>query len=249
MTTIKISRAGIQLPFYTTGVVVNDEKSQKRNRSDNNGPSPDENLPKSPLRVASAPTLTSICLSSGRNSRVPLKKRMKRSESSMFTLREPRDLKPKPDGTSTVVKPEECVERIIQKSGISMRSMNVDSEYFLPIEKQQHSSYPQAALAARNEDLPLLKKLHEEGHNLQCSNKFGESIIHIICRRGRDDILDFLVSEVDVSLRLRDDLGRTPLHDAAWSVCHINNWEGAYAIRISHSFLSSMTGLSGLISK
>lgn len=215
---VKLSRAGIQLPFYTSGEVQVDQQSRKRIQSDTNCSFTSETLPKSPLRVASVPTLS--CLTNGRSTRVPLKKRMKRSESSILTLREPQELslkKPKQNGNSTM-KPEDYFEHIIQKAGASMSALIVDPKSFLPIEKQQHSSYPQAALAARNEDLPLLKKLHGEGHNLQCANKFGESIIHIICRRSRDDILEFLVSEVDVSLRLRDDLGRTPLHDAAWYV-------------------------------
>jgi hypothetical protein len=211
---VQLSRKGIQLPFYTSSVVVHADISKKRTHSGTNGPSFSESVSKSPHRVASVPSL--IFLSSSNNARAPLKKRMKRYESSVFTLREPRrDVNSKSDDYSTV-KPEECFERIVQKSGTSTRSINIDAGSFLSIQEQQLPSYPQAALAARNEDLQLLKKLHAEGHNLQCSNKFGESIIHIICRRGRDDILDFLVSEVDVSLRLRDDLGRTPLHDAAW---------------------------------
>jgi len=97
-----------------------------------------------------------------------------------------------------------------------MDSMEADPMSFFPIAKQQHETYAKAAMAARSEDLQALKTLHEQGKSLQCSNRFGESIIHIICRRGRDDILKFLVSEAGVTLRLRDDLGRTPLHDAAW---------------------------------
>lgn len=214
---VQLSRKGIQLPFYTSSVAVHADISKKRNQSGTNGPSFSENVSKSPHRVASVPTL--ICSPSCSDSRVPLKKRMKRAESSVFTLREPRresNLNSKSNGSNTV-KPEECFERIVRKSGTSTSSINIDAGSFLSIQEQQLPSYPQAALAARNEDLQLLKKLHAEGHNLQCSNKFGESIIHIICRRGRDDILDFLVSEVNVSLRLRDDLGRTPLHDAAWT--------------------------------
>merc|ERR1712224_1056513 len=37
------------------------------------------------------------------------------------------------------------------------------------------------------------------------------------CRRGLTDIVMFLAEEAGASLRVRDDFGRTPLHDAFWT--------------------------------
>jgi len=54
------------------------------------------------------------------------------------------------------------------------------------------------------------------GTNLQCANRFGESLIHMACRRSHRDVVSFLVNEAGVSLRVRDDYGRTPFHDACW---------------------------------
>lgn len=36
------------------------------------------------------------------------------------------------------------------------------------------------------------------------------------CRRGYDPIVQYLVNQADVSIRITDDCGRTPLHDALW---------------------------------
>jgi hypothetical protein len=37
------------------------------------------------------------------------------------------------------------------------------------------------------------------------------------CRRGYTDVVRFLIKEADVTLRVKDDFGRTPLHDTLWS--------------------------------
>jgi ankyrin repeat protein len=66
--------------------------------------------------------------------------------------------------------------------------------------------------AARSDDLDALRALHRSGKTLQCSNRFGESLIHIACRRGSLPVIAFLLDEAGVSIRVRDDCGRTPLH-------------------------------------
>merc|ERR1739844_436499 len=45
----------------------------------------------------------------------------------------------------------------------------------------------------------------------------GESLLHTSCRRGFTDIVRFFINEAGVSPRVRDDMGRTPMHDACWS--------------------------------
>jgi hypothetical protein len=49
-------------------------------------------------------------------------------------------------------------------------------------------------------------------------NRFGESILHIACRRGHMDMVKFLIEEVGLRIdTIRDDYHRTPLHDAFWT--------------------------------
>jgi ankyrin repeat protein len=71
-------------------------------------------------------------------------------------------------------------------------------------------------------DLDMMKEHERTGGTLQCCNKFHESILHTICRRGHVHLLKHILEKKEegttkVSIRLRDDYGRTPLHDAAWT--------------------------------
>jgi len=102
--------------------------------------------------------------------------------------------------------------RGVECSGIKS-SFDMPEGFFV----QSSESYCQEAVdAIRSGDLDLLRKLFSGGTNLQCANRFGESLIHMACRRSHRDVVSFLVNEAGVSLRVRDDYGRTPFHDACW---------------------------------
>ena len=74
----------------------------------------------------------------------------------------------------------------------------------------------EAVDAIRSSDVDALRQLVAAGKNLQCGNRFGESLIHLACRRSHHDVVTFLIKEAGVSIKLRDDYGRTPMHDACW---------------------------------
>lgn len=71
----------------------------------------------------------------------------------------------------------------------------------------------------------LQNTYHGEGGQTQhfrCSNRFGESLMHLACRRGRTEMVRFLVEELPGSspsqmLSIKDDCLKTPLHDACWT--------------------------------
>ena len=92
-------------------------------------------------------------------------------------------------------------------------------EYFLKPTAQHMAAWDHDLLKAiRTQDLPLLQKMHQEdGKRLQASNQFGESIVHVCVRRGTSEILRYLLSQ-GVSPRVHCDYGRTPLHDAFWTI-------------------------------
>lgn len=71
--------------------------------------------------------------------------------------------------------------------------------------------------AIRDENLSALKALYSAGRSMSCSNRFGESLLHMACRRGFTSIVKFLVEEAGVGIRITDDCGRTPLHDTLWN--------------------------------
>lgn len=74
-----------------------------------------------------------------------------------------------------------------------------------------------AVQAVRRGDTDKLRSLLDEGKSLDACNRFGESLIHMACRRGDLKIVKFLVYEARVRLDIRDDFGRTPLHDSCWT--------------------------------
>lgn len=114
---------------------------------------------------------------------------------------------------------------ILDTVGIDHKS---DSVVFLETTPDRVEAYQNIELlaAVRRRDLVILKKIaaekHASGGTMNACNRFGESILHLACRKGSLDVVKLLVgSEVDgcdCSLLVRDDYGRTVLHDACWTV-------------------------------
>jgi ankyrin repeat protein len=91
--------------------------------------------------------------------------------------------------------------------------------YFLQYSDAHYDSYDAESIAAiRGQDLDALRALHgTEGRTLQATNRFGESLLHMACRRGFTRTVHYLLTEAGVTPRVVDDCGRTPLHDACWT--------------------------------
>lgn len=71
--------------------------------------------------------------------------------------------------------------------------------------------------AIRSNDLDQLRNLYCNGKSMNACNQFGESLLHMACRRGYSKIVDFLLREVKVRTDRCDDFGRNPFHDALWT--------------------------------
>lgn len=96
-----------------------------------------------------------------------------------------------------------------------------DNDFFTPITPEQLAAYTnEIVLAGRDGDVATLKKMYvTSGHRMECCNRFGESLLHMACRRGFQDMVQFLLVDIEgpqLSVRIRDDCGRTPFHDACW---------------------------------
>lgn len=65
--------------------------------------------------------------------------------------------------------------------------------------------------AVGNHDLRYLRKHHKSGGNLQCNNRFGESLVHAVVRKGTPGMLHFLIEIGKVSIQVCCDGGRTPV--------------------------------------
>jgi hypothetical protein len=91
--------------------------------------------------------------------------------------------------------------------------------YFPEISDEQIAAYDILVVTAcRENDVAKLKALHiDKGMSVSCCNRFGESLLHMACRRGFREMGQFLLDEANVGVRVRDDCGRTPLHDVCWN--------------------------------
>jgi hypothetical protein len=115
--------------------------------------------------------------------------------------------------------PGDFVLAAFRANGCSAKiEMSTSSTLFHAPTEEEIASYNQDVLkATRERNFDTLRAMLKDGKSLQCCNRFGESLMHMACRRGFTDVVQFLVTEAKCSLFVRDDYGRTAMHDAAWS--------------------------------
>merc|ERR1712157_489774 len=90
--------------------------------------------------------------------------------------------------------------------------------FFLPPRPENVNAYNvEVVTAVKRNKIDTLRDMHENGKCLDASNTFGESLMHMACRRRHNEMVKFFANEAKVPLRVRDDYGRTPMHDACWT--------------------------------
>lgn len=101
---------------------------------------------------------------------------------------------------------------------VEVRAFNEMDGFFEDPKPEEIEAYTSELIdAVRSSDIELLRKMHRDGKPLKCSNRFGESLLHLACRKQRIDVVDFLINEVAITPAVRDDFGRTILHEACWT--------------------------------
>lgn len=107
--------------------------------------------------------------------------------------------------------------QLLRTFQLEQKKTKVTGSFVKPNEKDL-SSYDTAVVGAvRSSNLVALKSIHKDGKSLDACNQFGESLLHMACRRGNPDVVRFMVEEAKVNVDVRDDYGRTVLHDATWT--------------------------------
>lgn len=86
-----------------------------------------------------------------------------------------------------------------------------------PSQEDTDSYCMEVCRAVRTCNVDKVRELHQAGHNLNACNKFGESLIHMACRRGDLKMVRYLIREAKVRVDVRDDFGRNIGHDATWT--------------------------------
>ena len=95
---------------------------------------------------------------------------------------------------------------------------SLDTAYYNKPTPLQLASYDLHLIeSAKENKIQSVKEMIDCGLSPNPSNNFGESLVHMLCRRGYTDMLLFLISEFNCAVQIADDYGRTPAHDAAWA--------------------------------
>lgn len=122
--------------------------------------------------------------------------------------------------TPTAPKPDSVLKSMLEQAGFEYKSFEALSlkGFFVEVTEAVVKAYEMDVIKAlRDNDLQALRDFHKAGRQLQCANKFGDSIIHTACRRGNLEIIQFLLREAGLSCKVCCDYGRTSLHDACWT--------------------------------
>mmetsp|Transcript_22558 Transcript_22558/g.52040 ORF Transcript_22558/g.52040 Transcript_22558/m.52040 type:complete len:324 (-) Transcript_22558:410-1381(-) len=111
---------------------------------------------------------------------------------------------------------------ILAQANYEFKTFKYDEvkDFFQDITEERTDAYSTDMIrAVRMSDVNALRiMLISENRRFDGCNKFGESILHTACRRGTAGVIRFLLEEAKVDVRVRDDYGRTPMHDACWTV-------------------------------
>eukprot|EP00553_Chaetoceros_curvisetus_P007886 CAMPEP_0204615050 /NCGR_PEP_ID=MMETSP0717-20131115/2649_1 /ASSEMBLY_ACC=CAM_ASM_000666 /TAXON_ID=230516 /ORGANISM="Chaetoceros curvisetus" /LENGTH=227 /DNA_ID=CAMNT_0051627899 /DNA_START=36 /DNA_END=719 /DNA_ORIENTATION=+ len=122
---------------------------------------------------------------------------------------------PGPIAKKRTISPQDLLLDITQ--GVIKPSLSLKGFFHIYTETEKDSYGNDICKAVRSLDMDLLKAMHRQGKTFQCSNRFGESLLHMACRRGSLEVVKFFLDIAGVSILCCDDFGRTPMHDACWS--------------------------------
>merc|ERR1711920_890247 len=118
------------------------------------------------------------------------------------------------------IKPSDYARSAFKANGFAIDSIKDEAEslFVKPTQEMIEAYKPQVLDAVRRNEIDKVKELHQSGVlKNNCCNKFGESILHLACRRGYTEIARYLLEEVKVDVNIRDDYNRNPIHDACWT--------------------------------
>jgi ankyrin repeat protein len=121
---------------------------------------------------------------------------------------------------SNDIHPADFVVDAFRSLGFDQRKIAAKSDtlFIEPTPEMMAAYTKDTTQALRENNIDKLRDLHKSGVQLNCCNKFGDSSVHIACRRGNTEIVKFLLEEVQIPIyNVRDDFKRTPLHDACWT--------------------------------
>lgn len=126
---------------------------------------------------------------------------------------------PLPDVDENISPDEFLLKLVDAQLGIKVepkKAMEVKGFFHHSTDEEVAAYNSEVVSAVRDEELDRLRKMQENGQQLNCFNRFGESLLNLACRRGFESIVRYLMDQPSITVKTSDDCGRTPLHDACW---------------------------------
>lgn len=113
---------------------------------------------------------------------------------------------------------QEYFDALLQERGYVIKLYNtLDTAYYNNATPLQIASYgPRMVRIIKESNVNALRETLAVGLSPNPCNQFGESLLHMVCRRGDLGLLKVMI-EAGSSLQVADDYGRTPLHDGFWA--------------------------------
>jgi ankyrin repeat protein len=121
--------------------------------------------------------------------------------------------------SQSCVSPDEYLTKLLESRGYDARRMSaLDCPGYRhkPTEKMVADYALDLVNAVRDARVDAIGELAAQGRGMDACNRFGESVMHLACRRGSTAVVRCLI-ERGGSLEVVDDFGRTPMHDACWT--------------------------------
>uniref|UniRef100_A0A7S1GN04 Uncharacterized protein n=1 Tax=Cyclophora tenuis TaxID=216820 RepID=A0A7S1GN04_CYCTE len=179
----------------------------------------DQSAPPVPLRPNSAivvPKATPVAPKTS-SAQLPVKEWNKRLKTTSGCVKAPVMIR-----STAPAKRKEGVSPVVYLRSLhppsTCRIKRYDGMSFARPRDEDLAAYDSAVVTAlRKSDLGQLRAMHTNGKSMNACNQFGESLLHMACRRADVKVVKLLVLEFHVRVDVRDDYGRTPLHDACWT--------------------------------
>ena len=127
------------------------------------------------------------------------------------------------------IRPDRFLEEALHGVSPATFASKTWEPYFTGVTEERRKAHRVCvSRAIRSNNVETLRQLHneyqQEGEGdststapLDGCNSHGESMMHLACRLGNAQVVKFLIEEAGVSVKVRDDQGKTPLHDVCWS--------------------------------
>ena len=121
--------------------------------------------------------------------------------------------------SATEISPQDHLIVILNERGYDTRLTSSMTEITSNVTQERTKTYQHDLIAlVRGRNVEELAGKYADGECVNPCNQFGESLLHMACRRGFTDVASFYINDCEESIRIRDDYGRTPVHDAFWTV-------------------------------